>query len=219
MTGELADHYDLILAGRYGPARVRLRQFIDAAPQDARAHFLMGLSHHRERSYSKAVPWFEQALAAGPPYPPAAHFLGWALYHVGEAAKSQAAFQRHLQLDPEEGDTHFGLGVLALERGDIDAADAFFGNAITLQRSNPDRRGGVAKSLARRSEVLEQRGDVAGAVVMLAEAVSLEPDLYEALYRQARLLRRLGRDDEAAAAEAAAEEAAARVESSDGRPR
>jgi tetratricopeptide (TPR) repeat protein len=219
MTGELVEHYNLILAGQCGPARVRLRQHIDAAPEDGRAYFLMGLAHHRERAYSKAVHWFDRALATDPPYPPAAHFLGWALYHAGEATKSQAAFQRHLQLDPAEGDTHFGLGVLALERGDIDAADTFFVNAITLQRSNPDRRGGVAKSLARRSEVLEQRGDVAGAVSMLAEAVSLEPDLYEALYRQARLLRRLGRDDEAAAAEAAAEDAAARVESSDGRPR
>ena len=164
MTGELVEHYNLILAGQYGPARVRLRQRIDTAPGDGRAHFLMGLAHHHERAYSKAVPWFERALAADPPYPPAAHFLGWAFYHAGDANKSQAAFERHLQLDPNEGDTHFGLGVLALERGDLDDADAFFENAIALQRSNPDRRGGVAKSLARRSEVLEQRGDVAGAV-------------------------------------------------------
>ncbi|MDP7574467.1 MAG: tetratricopeptide repeat protein [Phycisphaerales bacterium] len=219
MTGELVEHYNLILAGQYGPARVRLRQRIDTAPGDGRAHFLMGLAHHHERAYSKAVPWFERALAADPPYPPAAHFLGWAFYHAGDANKSQAAFERHLQLDPNEGDTHFGLGVLALERGDLNDADAFFENAIALQRSNPDRRGGVAKSLARRSEVLEQRGDVAGAVSMLAEAVSMEPDLHEALYRQARLLRRLGRDDEATATEAAANDAKARVESSDGRPR
>ncbi len=71
LTGQLVDHYNLILAGQYGPARVRLRQLIDAGDGDGRALFLMGLSHHRERSYPRATAWFERAIAANPPYPPA----------------------------------------------------------------------------------------------------------------------------------------------------
>ena len=219
MSGELANHYELILAGQCGPARVRLRQRIDAGRGDGRALFLMGLSHHRERAYPKAVPWFERAIAATPPYPPAAHFLGWALYHNGQAAESQAAFERHLRLDPSEGDTHFGLGVLALERGDLDVADAHFDQAIDLQSRRPDRQQGLAKAMARRSDVLEQRGDVEAAAGLLADALALDRDLYEAHFRRARLLRRLGRGAEAAEAETAAKAAKARVESSDGRPR
>jgi len=219
MSGALAGHYELILAGQPGPARVRLRQFLDAEGDDGRALFLMGLSHHRERAYPKAVPWFERAMAATPPYPPAAHFLGWAHYHNGNATASRAAFEQHLRLDPNEGDTHFGLGVLALERGDLDEADARLARALDLQRRRPDRPLGVAKVLARRSEVLEQRGDVMGAIELLGEALAIDRDLYEAHFLHARLLHRAGRVAEAAKAEAAAHAAQVRVESADGRPR
>jgi tetratricopeptide (TPR) repeat protein len=219
LSGELIEHYNLILAGEYGPARVRLRQLIDAGTGDSRAMFLMGLAHHRERSYPKAAAWFEQAIATHPPYPPAAHFLGWAWYHAGDAGKSKAAFTRHLTLDPTEGDTHFGLGVLALERGDVEQAEAYFQDAIALQRDRPNRQSGVAKAMARQAQLLEQRGDLNAAVSLLAESIAIDPSLYEAQFTQARLLRRLGRLDEAAAAENAAVAARSRVETTDTRPR
>ena len=219
LTGQLVDHYNLILAGQYGPARVRLRQLIDAGNGDGRALFLMGLSHHRERSYPRATAWFERAIAANPPYPPAAHFLGWAWYHAGDATKSQAAFTQHLTLDPTEGDTHFGLGVLALERGDLDQADTYFQRAIDLQRDRPGRQRGVAKTMARQAELIEQRGDLEAAFKILEESIAIDPSLYEAQFTQARILRRLGRVEEADAAERAAEIARSTFEESDTRPR
>ena len=219
MTDALADHYTLIVKGHTGPARVRIRQLIDAGQGDARADFLMGLSHHRDRIYAKVVPWFERALAATPPYPPAAHFLGWAHYHAGNPQQSQQAFERHLQLDPEEGDSYFGLGVLALEDGRFDRADTFLSKAIELQRPVAARQAGVAKALARRSEILEHRGDLDAAIALLNEAIQLNANLYEAQFRQARILRRLGRAEEATRLEASAHEARARVEAGDERPR
>lgn len=213
-------HYELILAGQPGPARIRLRQAIEAGQADSRAFFLMGLSHHWERRYGLATKWFQEAAAASPSYPPALHFLGWARYHTGDATGSQQAFLDHLQLQPDEGDSHFALGVLALERGDLNEADRRLMRAITLQRPLPDRQDGVAKALARRAEVIQaQGGPLTQATACLQEAVALDPNLYEAYFNLARLLRRLNRLDEAAAAEAIGVETRDRLDAQRVRPR
>jgi Flp pilus assembly protein TadD len=192
---------------------------IDGGDSDSRTLFLMGLAHHWDRHYTQAAGWLRRAEAASPPYPPAAHFLGWALYHAGRPDESRAAFERHLQMAPDEGDSHFGLGVLALERGDFDAAERFLQRAIALQQEDPSRAAGVAKALARLSEVREQRdGDRQAAAALLARAVAADQDLYEAHYQLARLLRHLGRMAAAEAAEAAGRAAEQRVTAARTRP-
>jgi tetratricopeptide (TPR) repeat protein len=220
IEGVLAEHYALIKAGQTGPARVRLRQLIDGGDSDSRTYFLMGLAHHWDRHYTKAAEWFAKSESAKPVYPPASHFNGWSLYHSGQPEASEQAFLRHEQLAPGEGDTLFGLGVLALERGEASIADQYFVRAISLQEDDPSRRGGVAKALARRSEIAEaESGDLDQAVLLLQKAIVLNDDLYESHFRLARLLRRLGRDDQAVVADSAGEQAKLRVESQDGRPR
>lgn len=219
LTKGQSHHFALIQAGETGPARIRIRQQIDAGSRDSRSFFLMGLAHHWDRHYAEAANWFERAEAAEPLYPPAAHFRGWALYHSGRSEESRVAFERHLNLVPTEGDSHFALGVLAIERGDLDNAEARLRTAIELQKDDPTRRHGHAKALARMSEVIEQRSeDLTTATALLATAVAEDPDLYEAHFRLARLLRRMGRPEAAEAAELAGHEAQARVESKRVRP-
>jgi len=219
LTEAQSTHYALIQAGETGPARIRIRQRMAGGDQDSRWLFLMGLAHHWDRHYARAAEWLARAEAAEPRYPPASHFLGWALYHGGHAPESRAAFERHLEMVPTEGDSHFALGVLAIERGDWSAADAALRSAIAHQEDDPGRAGGVAKAMARRSEVVEQRdGDLNGAVTLLAQAVARDPDLYEAHFRLARLLRRLGRELAAEAADEAGRAAQARAEANRVRP-
>jgi tetratricopeptide (TPR) repeat protein len=220
IEGVLAEHYALIKGGQTGPARVRLRQLIDGGNTDSRTYFLMGLAHHWDRHYTMAAEWFAKSESAKPIYPPASHFGGWSLYHSGQPEESERAFTRHLQMAPGEGDTLFGLGVLALERGEASLADQYFVRAISLQQDDPNRRAGVAKALARRSEIAEaESGDLDQAVLLLQEAIALNDDLYESHFRLARLLRRLGREDQAVSADVAGMQAKLRVESQDGRPR
>ncbi|MDG1837652.1 MAG: hypothetical protein P8I91_02475 [Phycisphaerales bacterium] len=216
----MAEHFALIKQGKTGPARVRLRQLIDGGNTDSRTYFLMGLAHHWDRHYTMAAEWFAKSESAKPNYPPASHFHGWSLYHSGQPEASEQAFLRHEQMAPGEGDTLFGLGVLALERGEARIADRYFIRAIALQQDDPGRRAGVAKALARRSEIAEaESGNLDQAVLLLQEAIAMNDDLYESHFRLARLLRRLGREEQAVAADSAGEQAKLRVESQDGRPR
>jgi tetratricopeptide (TPR) repeat protein len=208
LVQSLQTPFELIESGRPDVARVRIRRIAEQAGWTAQSAFLMGLSHHGEKRYTKALTWFDHAARLEPPYPPSAHFRGWALFWLGRPTEAREAFQLHLGMTPDEGDSFFALGLIDLEAAQWDAAEANLLSAIRLQRARPDRAIGVAKAKARLAEVKAQRdGDLAGANALLLEALQLAPDLYEARFRHARLLRQLGFDDRADAQYARAVEA------------
>jgi Tfp pilus assembly protein PilF len=219
LTPFQTDCFRLIQSGDTGPARIRLRQQIDAGETDSRLSFLMGMAHHWDRNYVMAATWFERAEAATPPYPPASHFHGWALYYAGQPEESRLAFHRHLNHSAESPDSLFGLGVLAIERGELDLADVYLDRAIYYHRRDAAEQKELAKALTRKAEVAEMRGFIDESIEFLKESVVLNDDLYEAHFRLARLLARRGYSDAAADAQQAGKVAKARVESQDPRPR
>ncbi|MCP4759958.1 MAG: hypothetical protein GY894_06145 [Planctomycetes bacterium] len=219
LTKSQSEYFGLIQAGETGAARIRLRQRIDAGESDSRLPFLMGLAHHWDRNYTRAAEWFARAETAEPVYPPASHFLGWSLYHAGNLDKSKMAFHRHLQLAPDEGDSLFALGVLAIEQGNLDLADDYLSRAILVQRGDPARAPGVAKAMVRQAEIAEVRDSVDASIELLRQAIEINDDLYEAHYRLARLLQRRGYGEESAKAQQNGDAAKARVEAQDLRAR
>ena len=193
---------------QYVQAEVILRTVLGENASIGRARMLLGITVQKQKRYAAALELLDEAIATGQPFPEAAHgehFRGWCLYHLGHPKEAQTAFKAHVQAFPNEGDSHFGIGLIDLEAAQWDAAEARFNTAIDLQRGRTDRIDGVAKATARIAEVVQQRdGDLARAEALLAEALSLQSDLYEAGFRRARLLRRLDRHDEADVVEAAA---------------
>ncbi len=204
----LTAHFSLIQEGRTGAARVRIRRGMDEAGWTAQGFFLMGLSYHHDHRYAKAAEWFERSTTADDVYPPAQHFLGWARFYLGQVDAAAAAFQSHLLMAPMEGDSHFALGLIAMERGDLVGAERRLTMAIDLQQ---DDGPGRAKALARLGDVSAAQGRWMKAEDLLRQSVELDGDLYEAWYRRATALRRLGRDEDANKAMESFERARARV--------
>ncbi len=178
-------------------ARARLQPFIEAHPEDGKAAFLMGLTYHREKRYALARPWFESAVALEPAYHPTYHFHGWCLYYLGDMQGARAAFDRHLAFLPGEGDSHFALGLIALDDDRLDDARQRFRRAIELQQDNPRRARDVSKAHARLADVHIRRDELEAARDELRFATALWPQHYTAFYKLSRVLNRLG-DNEAA---------------------
>ena len=189
-------HFLLISEGNSGSARVRLRQYMDSQGEAAQPLFLMGLSYHQEKRYIKAVQWFEKSAQyddAETRYPPTWHFLGWSHYYLGNATSSIEAFRHYLTMNPDEGDSLFGLGLLAMEDGAFEEAASLFEQSIGVQQ---DRPTGQAKSKARLADIRVQQGDRLSAIQLYKEALQLDPDLYEAWYHLATTQKRSGNKDE-----------------------
>ena len=197
---DLETHFILISEGNSGSARVRLRQHMDTHGESAQPLFLMGLSYHKEKRYIKAVQWFEKSAQFDVPttqYPPTWHFLGWSQYYLGNATASHEAFNHYLMLNPNEGDSLFGLGLLAMEEGNFEEASKLFQQSIDVQQDLPK---GQAKSKARLADIREQQGNFSEALQLYREALDLDPDLYEAWYHLATTYKREGMEEECNAA-------------------
>lgn len=215
---ELVELFRMIGRGDMEAARRQLVPHLEEHPADGQAEFLLGLSYHQEFRYGAALPHFERARELAPMYHPIHHFTGWCLYYLGEPAESRAAFERHLELMPREGDSHYALGLIAQDSGDLDAAEDRFRQAIELQREMPHRAGSRANAHVGMAEIQARRGRLDDAERELRTAVSLVPNHDEAWFQLYRVLTRLDRPDEAAEALKRHESILARQSSGPERP-
>ncbi len=200
LNPELSRIFRLIQERKTGPARVQLVKYMKTHARDGQAVFLFGLTYHREKRYAQAREHFDRAIELDPNYALTYYFRAWALYYLGELDASRASFLTHLGYQPDEPDTVFGLGLIALDQGDLDEAQRRFERAIELQEDDAAHARDLAKAHARLGDVLIERGELERARVELQRAVELFPDHYEAYYKLSRVLFRLGEPELAEAA-------------------
>jgi len=194
LSPELTAAARLIAEQKIEQARTRLEAHVAEHPDDGRAAFLLGLTYHREKRYTLARPWFESAARLAPDYHTVHHFHGWCLYYLGDMPGALAAFNRHLEAVPNEGDSHFALGLIALNDDRLDDAQRRFAAAIELQRDRSGRQRDVSKAHARLADVHIRRGELEEAKTQLLLATELWPKHYAAFYKLSRVLHRLGQD-------------------------
>ena len=197
LSPELSWAARLIADRKTDQARTRLEAHVAENPDDGQAAFLLGLTYHREKRYAPARPWFESAARLAPGYHTVHHFHGWCLYYLGDMPGARAAFDRHVEAVPGEGDSHFALGLIAFNDDRLDDAQRRFARAIELQRDKPNRRGDVAKAHARLADVHIRRDELEQARTQLLLATELWPQHYAAFYKLSRVLHRLGEDEAA----------------------
>lgn len=197
---ELTEVVSMISQQRFIEARAMLALYLKRQQKAAPTEFLYGLSYQKEKRYELARPYFESSIDIDPGYRPAWYFYGWCLYYLGEAEKSRAAFERHLTMDPLEGDSHYGIALIDMDENKLDDAQWHFEQAIELQQNNPRRVREVAKAHARLGDIYALRDDLVKAKEELVIATEMWPMHYEAQFKLGRVLYRLGEDEAAEAA-------------------
>jgi tetratricopeptide (TPR) repeat protein len=193
--------FELIRGHQTGPARVRLNNYLQLHPGDVQAKFLFGLSYHREQRYMQAMPYYDEAVAVDPSFSLTHHFRGWALYYMGELDAAKESFERFLVMMPNEPDSLFALGLIALDEDELVQAEDYLQRSLNVLKSQGDSGGGDRKALSkahtRLGEVYERTDRLEEARQQMTRAVELFPDHYESMYKLSRVLARLGRTEEA----------------------
>ena len=194
---ELAPIFAMISRNQHGAARDRVIVYLQENPESGQGEFLLGLTYHREKRYALARPHFAKATELSPRFHPTYHFFGWCLYYLGETKAAERIFQEHVQLAPNAGDSHFAIGLLAMEDDRLDEAERRFRKAIELQANNPRHTREVAKAHARLGDLYIRREQLAQAKTHLQTATDLWPQHYAAYYKLHLVLNRLGEPEAA----------------------
>ena len=115
-----------VMRGDFDGARRLATLAAEQQPGSARAAFVVALTYHKQKNYGAAEPHFARALELGPtfePFAPVHYFHAWCLYYLGRLPEAREAFETHLSLVPDEADSFFGLGVIALDEGQLPEAE------------------------------------------------------------------------------------------------
>ncbi len=186
----------LVRAGRGAEAAARARAAAAAAPSDPDAILTLGLALS-EQDVDAAIATFRRALALAPRHALAQFNLALVLKRADRVAEATAAFRSALAIEPR-AETHYQLGVLYWQQGELDHAAAELDAAIAA-----DAR--YAEAHYALGAVRAAQGDSAGAATALSRAIALRPALAGAHYTLGRVLQQRGDGSGAAAAFAEAE--------------
>jgi len=182
----------LCLAGRWGEAEATLRQAADEAPQIMRQTQIIANCALADLRVSQGRLAEAAELLAG--------VEGWdeaclplVRLHLCRGQHDQAAAACHVGLSRCAGDRLRGSALLALlvdaelGRGDLDAAAEAVGRLAAMAAESP-RPPIVARAVLGAARLDRARGDVAGAVVRLEEAIgSLDPGHWALLCAEVHL--------------------------------
>ena len=228
LDAALVEAFRQVQAGQHAEARRLAASYLEQGrgQHPGQAHFVAGLSFHRQQLYASARARFSRALELEPGYVTTWFFLGFTLLNLGEAQAARQALERYLAVDPGAAEAHFGLGWAALEEDRAGEAVSHFTRASELAERGavdgqlpPGVRRDVARYQARLGDAHLRREELGLARAALERSVALAPDLPEPWHKLAWVLRRLGDAAGAGAAEARfAEASRRRDEQRGGRP-
>jgi len=166
-------------------------------PENYRMHYYRGYLLANQGRDMEALASFERALGISPAFRDCRIMRARALARLGRADEAEKAYLGHLATRPRDGEAHYELGILLMERGDEERALAEYRMAAELRPrdARPRNNGGL---------LLLRRGEPAAAVEVLRRAVELEPGDYRMQINLANALAGVGRWPEAIDAAGAA---------------
>ncbi|MBN1934950.1 MAG: tetratricopeptide repeat protein [Anaerolineae bacterium] len=187
---------------RYADAGRVLCEWLAHAPDDARAHALLGYTLYLQDRNTEALRDAESAIGAEPNLPDGYHVQSLALLELGRAGSALKAIQEALRLDPENASYYAGLARIYVRQKNwkraLNAAEEGLkwdpehtlcanlrGMALVNLGQRDEADHTLKKALARNPEsaltqanqgwALLHRGDHQQAVVHFKEALRLDP--------------------------------------------
>lgn len=147
--GSVEDGAELIAEGQYSSAVRVLLPEVAAAPNEALAHYYLGLAYSRIGVRHGALSHLTEAVRLAP-YEGRFHDgLGRAYRAMGDASSALAEFEAAARLDPGAPRYEVDLAGALLDDGQVDAAIDRLRHAVQLQPRSPELRLFLATTLKR----------------------------------------------------------------------
>ena len=203
----IADHPDVLQATMLmGTVRQRQQRFEEAKacfdlvlrtyPDQPTTLFHLGNTLTAQRKWSEAIAAFRKAVAARPDYDEARLALASVLKDTEQFEDAKAVYLTILQHAPDTAEAVLGLGDVLIRLEQFAEAERILAGGERLSCENP-----IAAQISERLGTCKMlRRQFAEALPHLERALTLKPDLAEALRKRATILEHVRQPKRAAAA-------------------
>ena len=175
---------------RYLQAADTYSQLVERIPQDADAHYYLGVALSKQHEKAAAAAAFEKALADAPAFVEALWSLALLYNESGDKrATATEMANRAVELAPEQAYCHFVLGFILFSHGQDGESAKSLSTAIRLDGSMVHAHYYLG--------LLHQRvGDTSAAIKAFEEVIERDPHYAQAYYNLASLYSSTGRTEE-----------------------
>lgn len=165
---------EFLEAGKLGEAEKVAQEIVDARPNNADAHHILGIVAYRQGRIDRAVKAIERAIEIAP-RTAAFHANLAEMYRLkGKSEAALAAGERAVALDPVNVQGWNNLGIIHFERGDFDKAEPCYRKALAGNPNFAHAWNNLGNALMRLER--DQEGHDA-----FARAIALNPGYSEAM--------------------------------------
>jgi len=178
--------------GDHDAALQRFQQASRLRPNNAAAHYNVGLVLQHQGKFEQAIGSYQQALQFQPDLLVAANNLGAALKSLGRLDEAVACYRQILRHKPDFADAHANLGNALAMQEKLDEAVSCYQQALHLRPDSVQTHFNLGFALS-------QHGRVDEASRHFRETLRLKPDHLEAQYNLGIILHEQGKLDDALA--------------------
>jgi tetratricopeptide (TPR) repeat protein len=160
--------------GQLTDAEAAAREAVKLAPNNAQAHFRLGLALSRQDRPAKAATSFRKSIELQPEAT-TWYNLSRDLRVQNKYAEAEAAVRAAIRLKPDYASAHAELGFILVLMGKLEGAVAAYQQAVGLD-------GGDARIRTELGNALADTGEGNAAIIAYQEAIKLKPDYAPAYY-------------------------------------
>jgi len=213
----------LVARGQLARAVARVQQFVDANPDNAQGHMILGTLQLNSKNASAAHVEFDRAIQIDPKNVQGYARLGGLYQEQHQTDSAIAQFRKALDLQPKSAPLNTFVGNLCLEKNDLETARQYYARALeadpnfAVANANMawvDAQEGrdldVALGMAQKAKslmpevssitdtlawVMYKRGNYAGAIPLLQDCLRKHPDSAQYHFHLGLALMALGKKE------------------------
>jgi tetratricopeptide (TPR) repeat protein len=161
----------LIRSGKWDDAEALAKDLVDQSQDDVRCMNFLARVYMKQGRFSRAVEILYRADVINPCHPERLVMIGDALFEKGEVHQAKENYERAIEIDPDLGAAHNGLGMTLVTLGDLEAALSCFKKCLSEDET---------ASFFNNAAVLATKSDRSAEGLKLYEAAlkSLQTDKY-----------------------------------------
>jgi protein O-GlcNAc transferase len=156
--------------GAVAEAKQSLQRAASLSPGLADAFYLLAVIEHAQGDLPSAINHFQRVHQLDPSMEPVYRDLCRALFEAGDLGAAHDIIGQGIRRNPRRADFHHFLGNLHMHQSALDRAIASFETALALDPA-------YVEVLSNLGEALVRKGDLARAISVLKQALSIRPDL------------------------------------------